>query len=535
MTNPVHIERAPVKDSLYDSQAISAYINRDDKLTPFFSAEPSPAGVLELTSRRKFSEQKRNLLVEVLLEQYRDSGIQLSEESPVYRNLLSLKNKDSFTVTAGQQIHIYLGPALVLNKILSVLSLAEACNQKGDYHIIPVFWMATEDHDFQEINHIRLFGHSFEWNDPDGLHGPVGRKKNTGLKEIGEAIKALYKNDPDTSARIEIMMDAYESSNNFADASRRIIHQLFEAQGLVVIDPDSVKLKASFAEILRDEITRPSSSLIQNYDELLKSLHIKPQIHPRETNLFVIHEGNRERLIKDGNRFEIHPSGEVLSESTITKLLEEHPENFSPNVALRPVYQEFILPNLAYVAGGSEIIYWFQIRDIFSRHQIEYPLVWLRSSAIYLPENAKKTAEQTGISLNDMFKSWEEILRMLALNKDQQTFTPVAISENIQLDISRLEDSFRTSPWFEKSLLNEIHNLRKLQNQLQKQLNEKFDQYVMNGPATRKLNKVKQQFFSDKQERSEASIQFISPAIALLNGKDLINFSEFTHISMVVW
>lgn len=523
-----------VKNTFYDSAAISAYLENHKGLSPFINQFPSPQSVVDQISKKQFSERSRKILADTLLSQYTQSGIKLDAQSPVLKNIEALRQANAYTVTAGQQIHAYLGPGLVINKILSVISLAKACSERTEYPIIPVFWMATEDHDFDEINHLKLFGKEFKWENPDALSGPVGRKKNTGLADIGQEIKALFRNDPQTSEWIEVMIQAYETSDLYSAASRKIIHQIFENAGLVVIDPDDVNLKTEFKDILLQEIKNPTAHLISAYDDVLKSLHIKPQIHPRETNLFVINEGKRERLIKKEDSYQLLPSEKTFTASTLSQLLSDAPEIFSPNVALRPIYQETILPNLAYVAGGSEMIYWFQIRKIFEAYQIPYPVVWLRSSAIYLPSSVVDFIQNTGLTMENMFSDPESIQLKLAEYTQQIKSGPITINKKISNLLNQLEEDFRSCEWFDSKTLEQIRILKKDQHHLSKELTERFDEHLMNLPQIRKLIKLKTQFFTEKQERLESSVQFLKYALELIYKKDIIKFSTSSTITLVI-
>jgi len=523
-----------VKNTFYNSPAINAYLENHKALSPFLSQFPSPQSVVDQISQKQFSEIARNILSDALLNQYKQSGIQLDSHSPVLKNIETLRQANAYTVTAGQQIHAYLGPGLVINKILSVISLAKACSERTEHPIIPIFWMATEDHDFDEINHLKLFGKEFKWENPDGLSGPVGRKKNTGLAEMGQEIKELFKNDPQTSEWIEVMIQAYEKSDHYAAASRKIIHQIFENTGLVVIDPDDVSLKTEFKDILLREIENPTAHLISAYDEVLKSLHVKPQIHPRETNLFIIDEGKRERLIKKENSFQLLPSEKYYTPSSLKQLLSDSPENFSPNVALRPIYQETILPNLAYVAGGSEIIYWFQIKNIFEAYHIPYPVIWLRSSAIYIPSAVVDFIQNTGLTIESMFTDQESIQLKLEEHTQQIKSGPITINKQLSVLLDQLEENFRSCEWFDAKLLDQIRILKKDQHHLSKVLAEKFDDHVMNLPQIRKLFKIKTQFFTEKQERLESSVQFLKYALELIYNKDIIKFTKCSTITLVI-
>ena len=206
-------------------------------------------------------------LVEVLKDQYIQSNIDI-KNTTVGKNIESLLLKNTYTITAGQQIHAYLGPMFVAYKLLSAVALASACQTLDpDNNYVPVFWMATEDHDFEEISSIHLFGETFTWQKPVNTNAAVGSLSTAGLDLLGEQIKAKFKNDPETEAVIQKMQNIYNEIPNFAAATRKIIHHFFESTGIVVLDANEARLKSIFSPVLAKEIAHPQPELIDQYSD----------------------------------------------------------------------------------------------------------------------------------------------------------------------------------------------------------------------------------------------------------------------------
>jgi bacillithiol synthase len=390
-----------VKDFMLDRTNISEFFPHHD------------SEILEAIEKRDFKVSNRLVLVDTLLEQYKHIG--LEENSPVYKNIVSLKSENTFTITTGQQIHAYLGPLYVAHKIQTTIALA--AKYKGmfpDFNFVPVFWMATEDHDFEEIKDIRIWSKSYEWDTPAG--GPVGRLNPSALALIGKQIVEENRFNDTQRDLMQMCIDAYEKSQSLADASREIIHTLYQNSGLVIIDPDNPIFKSQFKEVLKKEILFQFSfqPIIESSNKI-KDLGYKPLLNPRKTNLFLTYNGIRQRVdfIEASEEFELSPSKTKISKEGILSILDNQIVDLSPNVVLRPLYQETILPNLAYIGGAAEVGYWLQLSELFQVAQIPKPLLLLRKTQSYLP--SKQYAKWKKLSLPDNL-----LLNLKQKNKEEE-------------------------------------------------------------------------------------------------------------------
>lgn len=365
------------------------YLEANPSLSPFYNEAPHLENFGSRIRSRKFPDAARNTLYEALSEQYR--GINPSPQ--LSRHLALLKEKNTFTVTTGHQLNIFSGPLYFIYKIVTVINCCKKLKaQYPGYHFVPVYWMASEDHDFEEINHFTLFGKVHTWKTEQ--KGAVGRFSPKSIARILEEMPE----------KPELFEKAYLKHDTLADATRYFVNELFGEYGLVVVDGDNKRLKSAFAGIIKEDILHQTSNpLVEKTSGLLSEMGYKTPVHPREINFFYLKEGLRERIIKEGDLFKIHNTGITFSATEIVREVEEHPERFSPNVVLRPVYQEKILPNLAYIGGPAEVAYWLQFKAVFDHFQIPFPIVMPRNFALIINKTVARKFHKLGISLSDIF------------------------------------------------------------------------------------------------------------------------------------
>ena len=385
----MRVEKVALDKTGTFSQIFLDYLAGKPELAHTHSFEPSIQGFEKALSYRKLSADHRNTLVEVLHEQY--AGLNLSEN--VEENINLLKEQNTFTVTTGHQLNIFTGPLFFIYKIVTTINICRKLAEKfPEYNFVPVYWMATEDHDFEEINHTYVDGDKFTWE--TNQTGAVGHFTTKELAALADSIPG----------KIEIFKKAYAESANLADAARHYVNELFGETGLVVVDADHQALKAEFKSIVKAELLDQSAfHKVTERSEFIIKKGYKPQINPREINLFYLDEGLRARIEKEGEFYSIVDTDMSFTEDEILTLLDEHPERFSPNVILRPVYQEVILPNLGYVGGPAELAYWLQFKEMFDFFKIDFPVLMPRNFGLYVNKNAQRKEEKLGLTHQDLF------------------------------------------------------------------------------------------------------------------------------------
>lgn len=378
--------------------------------TPFdFDAINKQTALKKLT----YPTSHRETLCTVLKEQY--SNYELSELTR--KNLALLAEENTFTITTGHQLNLFTGPLYVIYKILHIINLTEELNaQNNGNHYVPVFWMATEDHDFEEVNHATIFGKKLAWEKTQ--NGPVGQYALKNWEELQEQLHQLFSKHPDSE--IHSIINQYNGSN-FSEATKRLVHALFNEFGLIILEPNDARLKKLFSPIVTEEINR--SFIDKNVSatfEIMHQLQLKTQANPRPINLFYIDQSVRERIVPtEKGSFEIATIGE-LPESTIHQWIEESPEKFSPNVLMRPLYQETILPNLVYVGGAGEINYWTQLKSSFDAAGLLFPLIQVRLSALLVDQSIQKKWLKLGFEWSQLFNPTSELQKEFIKKNDHE-------------------------------------------------------------------------------------------------------------------
>lgn len=375
------------------SPLVKDYLDGHAQLNSLHNGIPSMDALEQSIHRRQKSHINRSVLVEALQRQHAS----YSSES-LAKNIQLLNEKYSFTITTGHQLCLATGPLYFIYKIASAIKLSRRMKSEfPQFHFAPIYWMASEDHDFEEINHAVLFNKKVSWNTDQG--GAVGRFHlndiNTFLDELGSVLGSSEK----AKHAFELIQKAYKN-NSLASATRELVYSIFGMEELIVIDADDAELKKLFVPILKREmLNQESYPKVKLASETLINAGYKAQVEPREINVFYLEENKRTRISKENFDLNI-----VMNE------LENSPERFSPNVVLRPVFQELILPNIAYIGGPGEISYWLQLKGVFDAYDVPFPVVILRDSALIISSSLKKKLEKLQLTTHDLFQPKKEII-----------------------------------------------------------------------------------------------------------------------------
>ena len=383
------------------------YIDGKEELRQFYQFEPNINSLQAVIDGKSKEQINRKVLVEQLIKQYQNSSITLN--SKVQDNINALLQENTYTITTGHQFALFTGEWYFIFKILTAIKMAEDAKLKyPNYNFVPVFWMASEDHDFEEINHINLAGHTFQWNENAG--GPAGRIKTDSLNIVIDSLKHFLHDRVYANDLISIFKEAYKKGNTLAQATRYLVNELFKDEGLVIIDADDIGLKKTWIPTIKNEvINQLSYEACEIQTQQLEKINYSSQIFPREINMFYILDGYRERIIKENSKFKTNDNRFEFTESEIISEIENHPERFSPNVVMRPVYQESILPNLCYIGGPGEIAYWLQLKTVFEKHNIQYPILAWRNSFMISSEKDLLKWNELGFELKDFFKKINDL------------------------------------------------------------------------------------------------------------------------------
>ncbi|RDC55127.1 bacillithiol biosynthesis cysteine-adding enzyme BshC [Pedobacter chinensis] len=386
------------------SKLVLDYINNEEQLKAFYSYRPDMKGLAEAIDKRHFLGD-RNILVEVLKSQYQH----LTPNKSVSKNIELLSLDNTFTVTTGHQLNLFTGPLYFIYKIVTTINLAiELKMAHPDQNFVPVYWMATEDHDFDEINHVSVDEKNISWiQTTNGATGRLSTKTVAAAVTAYKGYLGISKNGKHIAKLVE---RAYLNHDNLADATRYLVNKLFEKYGLVIVNADEPSLKKLFTNIITSDIIEHNSSKnIEQSSKNLEELGYKTQVNGRDINFFYLKDDLRERLIFENGKYVVNHTEIRFSEEELKTEINTHPERFSPNVVIRPMYQEVILPNIAYIGGGAEVAYWMQLKANFDFYKVDFPVLLLRNSALLIDKRSAENLYNLGFSLEDVFLPLEEL------------------------------------------------------------------------------------------------------------------------------
>ncbi|MCR9154113.1 MAG: bacillithiol biosynthesis cysteine-adding enzyme BshC [Bacteroidetes bacterium] len=400
-------ECMPYRETGYFSNLILDYLDEKDELKEFVSDFPSlDAFKNRIKARESFSQSHRFNLQSSFKAQYEEAGIKLN--AALEDNLDLLSRADTFTVTTGHQLNILSGPLYFIYKIVGAINLAKRLKSAyPDKNFLPVYWMASEDHDFEEISFINLFGGKLKWQ--NSLNGAVGPMPTFGMGKVIDELESHLGPGNKAAEIIQIFRDAYHEQPDLSKATRYFVHQLFKDEGLLILDANRAELKkAMIPHFKKDLIEHSLHREVENQSESLQKNYFA-QVHPRPINLFYLMPGIRERIEKVDGKWKVLNTSFEFNEAELLAELEKHPERFSPNVVLRPLYQEVILPNLAYIGGGGELAYWFQLKAMFDLQDVPFPILMLRNSVLLYAEKWANRLQDLHLEPRDLFQNLDDL------------------------------------------------------------------------------------------------------------------------------
>jgi len=494
------------QNSGYFTKLMMDYLVEKSDLKAFYNHFPTIENFkkqIEEKSNNFNGNNKREILVSELEKQYLNFDV----SKTTLNNIKLLSNTNTFTITTGHQLNLFTGPLYFLYKIISTINLCKQLKKEfPEHNFVPIYWMATEDHDFDEINYFNFKEKVFRWNRES--FGPVGRLSTEGLDKVFDLFSKEIGTSNNANFLKNLFENAYLKHSNLADATRYLANELFQNEGLVIIDGDAVALKKLFIPFAKKELLEQTSfKKVTETNELLKDYFV--QVNPREINLFYIEDNLRERIIFENEIYKVNNTTIQFSESEILSELENHPEKFSPNVILRPLYQEVILPNLCYIGGGGELAYWLELKSNFEENNITFPMLLLRNSVLLATRKQTEKADKLELSWNDFFSKQSALLDLKT--KDFSQFT-IDFSEQKEYLKKQFENLYTIANQTDKSFIGavkaqEIKQLKGLDN------------------LEKRLLKAEKRIHSEKLERIIALQNELFPSQSLQERK--ANFSEF--------
>ncbi|MFT6337203.1 MAG: bacillithiol biosynthesis cysteine-adding enzyme BshC [Saprospiraceae bacterium] len=475
-----------------------AYIKLEPFLKEFYHYTPDLSSFSKAITDRKSKPIDRSLLASVL-----ESNYSLIEPTALQKkNNISLRSENTFTIITAHQPSLFGGPLYYVLKVCSVINLCKKLKvEYPEYNFVPTFVSGGEDHDFEEVDHLNLFGKSVKWERE--AKGPVGRLDIEGLQSVIDEVTEILGDNPIGLKLKSILNESLESCDNYGQFVFKFVNALFGKYGVLAVNMDNAKLKAAFAPVMKRELLeRMSQPLVMSTQEKLSEHNFKAQAYPRDINLFYLGEGSRDRIEFLDGRYNIVDSDLSFSESEILKELDSKPENFSPNVVMRPLYQESILPNLAYVGGGGEIAYWLERKSQFAAFGVFYPMLIRRNSVMILNNGLNKTIDKLGFTTNDIFQTQDELINQY-INANTEVQIELEDQKSIiQKAYEEIADkSKQIDPGLAKSVLadmtKQLKNIDQMESRMKRAIKSQQEVQV------NKIGKMKDKLFPNNglQER----------------------------------
>jgi len=412
------------------SKLIVDYLSQKESIQafapPLFTKE-SVSSIIE--NRKKHFIVDRQKLSEILMAQYKN--VELSTKTK--DNITSLQSENTFTITTAHQLNLFTGPLYFIYKVLHCINLCEALKkQMPDHHFVPVFWMHTEDHDIEEINHFHLYSKTITWQTAKKVVS--GSIPTEGLKEVIEEVKTLLGTGEYAQEIITILEKSFLENKTYAKGMFAFANALFGAYGIVLVDQHSPDLKKFLLPVLESDLLRNQVyKIASKTGESLEKAGYHVQAYPRPINLFYLdHHNKRNRIEYKEGQFNLVNNSLSFSETEILSLLKSDINRFSTNVLLRPLYQERSLPNLAYIGGGGELAYWMQLKEVFKHYDMHYPSLMLRNSVMWIDKSSHKKLNKLDISVESVFQKTDDLITQYVKSNTESEISLAA--EKAQLE-----------------------------------------------------------------------------------------------------
>ncbi len=490
----------PYSDTAAFSTIVTDYVAAHPLLEPYYQYPVSMQSILLAIQARQQFSTNRQLLSTVLMHQY--AGMPDSEL--VLKNIEKLADPNCFTITTAHQPNLFTGHLYFIYKILQVIRMADQFNKDlPAYSFVPVYYMGSEDADLAELGHVNLNGGKIEW--ATNQTGAVGRMKvDKALLEAIDQVSGQLSIAPFGEELVSILRAAYKEGTSIEQAVFNLVHQLFAKYGLIVFLPDHPEWKSAFAPIMQQELETAFShqavaAQVKNFPA-----EYKVQAGGRDINLFYLQEGRRDRITLKDKRYIVNDTQLVFSKEALLQELAMHPERFSPNVILRPVLQEMLLPNIVFVGGGGEIAYWLELKKVFEIAGIPYPLMVLRNSFLIMQKKELALASKIGLQPIDLFRSEQNLLSevvkktsSLQLDLEKEKAKLIALYDEIEILAANIDPSLGTHT---KNLLTKaFKRIEQLEKKMLRAEKLKFE------TLHRQLHQLKSSLFplNNLQERGE--------------------------------
>ena len=389
------------------SKIVLDYLENKTILQEFYDFVPNFQGIEEAIQYRKNKSINRKILAEVLRNQYQE----ITSCQAVQDNINLLEKPNTFTITTAHQPNIFTGYLYFFYKILHTIQLTKTLKEKYPTdNFVPVYYMGSEDADLDELGKIRIIDQQLVWKTKQV--GAVGRMKiDESFLSLLHSIEGTIGVLPFGQELVSIFKKAYQKDKTIQQATFELVNELVGGYGLLILIPDNSILKQQLIPVFIKEIKENFSAkalqtTIENYEK-----HYPIQTYGRSINLFYLLNDIRERIEWDGNYYKITNTDLKFTVEELLQELNNYPERFSPNVILRGIFQETILPNIAFIGGGGELAYWLELKEVFHSLDLKLPVLLLRNSFLLIEQKVQQKIKSLPFLLEDYFKKENQLIQ----------------------------------------------------------------------------------------------------------------------------
>lgn len=448
------------------------YSQEPNTFGDFINFSPSVEAFEEAILSRQAFQIDRKRLNSIILKGYKDASVSISTN--VEENIEQLLHENTYTVITAHQPCVLGGPFYFVLKIASVISLTRKLNTQyqGKYNFVPTFVIGGEDHDFEEIASVNIYGKKLQWAAPT-TGGPVGDIGHEGISNLLDELEQILGQKNYAVDILNMFRNAYDQTTNLAEATLHWVDELFKSYGLVIVNLSGREAKESIVEVMVDEVKNQTSQrLVQQTQRLLEEKGFKNQAFAREINLYRLEGSKRQRLVlMENGKIGIDNTDEIYSEDEIVAQIKSTPEKFSPNVILRPILQEAVLPNLAYIGGGGELAYWMERKSQFAHYKIHFPILLRRDSLLWFDENSLKRTQKLGIDPLDLLKDKDLLIKEYLENNSAVPLSAEDEKNKVAQALNELcNKADSIDPTLGKALIAESVRINKQMEQLESRL-----------------------------------------------------------------